>query len=148
MRMGRSERWTDADVFKALGRSHWETVEEYDRWCQNWPRGLVQHVTSFQLIQEVTSGGFEQYFMSLAGVGAEEAKAGLRDMNMNGLAAIVEEALARFPGGYARDRETRIQQLQLMDGESETMPETMAVRRFEDLSRRFLLHPEYEEVRD
>jgi hypothetical protein len=48
---------------------------------------------------EVNNGGFDQYFFNSAGDEAEAALAGLKDMGAAGAAALLERAMAVFPGG-------------------------------------------------
>jgi hypothetical protein len=48
---------------------------------------------------EVNNGGFDQYFSNSSGDSAEAALAGLKEMGAAGAAALLERAMAVFPGG-------------------------------------------------
>lgn len=68
-------------------------------------------------ISEVCNGGFHQFFSNSTGVLAPEAVAGFRAVGMPETAAIVEQAMARLPTPYIRDREDRQDALDALDPE-------------------------------
>jgi hypothetical protein len=68
-------------------------------------------------ISEVCNGGFHQFFSNSTGVLAPEAVAGFRAVGMPETAALVDQAMARLPTPYPRDREDREDALDALDSE-------------------------------
>jgi hypothetical protein len=68
---------------------------------------------------EVNNGGFDQYFWNSTGNDAEAALAGLKDMGATAAAALLERAMAVFPGGKPpADRERRQEEMKQMESRS------------------------------
>jgi hypothetical protein len=62
----------------------------------------------YELEGQVGNGGFDQYFFNSSGGNAEMALVGLKDMGAADAAAILERAMAVFPGGKPpTDRKSR-----------------------------------------
>lgn len=107
------------------------------------------------LEREVNNGGFEQFFVNSAGDHSVDTPAALRSLGANRVAAIVEGALATFPGGQpAQDRNVRQGQVQSLSpglrGELERLdaeflgyPEPLAAleRRYVQVHRTEFLAP-------
>jgi len=71
---------------------------------------------------EVANGGFDQYFTNSAGNDAEVALAGLNAMGATGKAAIMERAMAVFPGGKPpAERSKRQKVMQQIEEKSESV---------------------------
>jgi hypothetical protein len=69
-------------------------------------------------VAEVCNGGFDQYFVNATADLAPEALAGFRRIGADRTAALLERALAAFPGGPpSRDREARMSALDALDGD-------------------------------
>jgi hypothetical protein len=84
---------------------------------------------------EVNNGGFRQYFFNSASEAAPDAPAALRAIGAHRAAAIVADALARFPQGPPpRDRAARQRRLRLAS------PEVLAA--WEQLDRQFFTYPD------
>jgi hypothetical protein len=68
---------------------------------------------------EVNNGGFDQYFFNSTGDDAELALAALQDMGATAAAALLERAMAVFPGGKPpTDREKRWEAMKEMESRS------------------------------
>ncbi|MEW6304801.1 MAG: DMP19 family protein [Verrucomicrobiota bacterium] len=68
---------------------------------------------------EVNNGGFDQYFFNSTGDAAETALAGLKDMGATAAAALLERAMAVFPGGKPPvDRERRQEEMEKIESRS------------------------------
>ena len=69
------------------------------------------------LERDVNNGGFEQFFLNSPGEYARETEAALRTIGAHHTAALVEQAIAVFPGGPAPDQDGRAEQVvALSDG--------------------------------
>jgi hypothetical protein len=69
------------------------------------------------LCAEVYNGGFHQYFSNSTGLHAPEAVVGFRALNLDDIADIVERAIAVFGKDYPRDRTTREEFLDAIEGD-------------------------------
>jgi hypothetical protein len=87
-------------------------------------------------ISEVCNGGLHQFFSNSTGVLAPEAVAGFRAVGMPETAAIVEQAMARLPSPYPRDREDREDALDALDPEDMDEEDDWESP-FDDLDSRF-----------
>jgi hypothetical protein len=68
---------------------------------------------------EINNGGFDQYFFNSTGDDAEVALAALQDMGATAAAALLERAMAVFPGGKPpADRVQRQAAMQQMESQS------------------------------
>lgn len=76
----------------------------------------------YQLEGQVANGGFDQYFFNSTGATAEIALAGLKDMGSTAAAAILERAMAIFPGGKPpTDRQSRWKAMSRIASRSESV---------------------------
>ena len=74
-----------------------------------------------ELVEEVTNGGFDQYFFNSAGSYASDALWGLRSMGAEKTASILERAMAQVPGGSVP--ELRHERQAVMDSLPESVQE-------------------------
>lgn len=86
--------------FTILGALHWRIGQKAEaqgeRSLTDTERRLL---AAYWVEAEVNNGGFDQYFFNSAGDNAESALAGLKEMGATGAAALLEQAMAVFPGG-------------------------------------------------
>jgi hypothetical protein len=91
---------TATNSFTVLGALHWriglKAEARGERSLTDTERRLL---AAYWVEAEVNNGGFDQYFFNSAGDNAEVALAGLKDMGAAGAAALLERAMAVFPGG-------------------------------------------------
>ncbi len=88
------------NAFAVLGALHWRIGQKAEargeRSLTHTERRLL---AAYWVEAEVNNGGFDQYFFNSAGDNAEAALAGLKEMGAAGAAALLEQAMAIFPGG-------------------------------------------------
>jgi len=85
------------DVFGAL---EWRITQKSEaRGESSLTETERQIVAAYWVELEVGNGGFDQYFNNSAGDSAATALAGLKAMGATAAAAILERAMAVFPGG-------------------------------------------------
>lgn len=82
--------------FDVMGALRWRMGQKEDSRLTDTERRLL---AAYWVEAEVNNGGFDQYFFNSAGDNAELAMAGLKDMGAVGAAALLERAMAVFPGG-------------------------------------------------
>lgn len=99
------------------------------------PADLARLERIFWLQTEINNGGLFQYFYNSVGDHAAETLADLKAIGATKTAAVLEEAMARFPQGKPNpDRVLRQRQLQRL--------ESLTGREFDDLDQRFYYRSE------
>lgn len=88
-----------------------------------------------ELAEEVTNGGFDQYFFNSAGNYAADALWCLRTIGAETTASILERAMAQFPGGQVPD--LRHDRQAVMDALPDTVQEV-----WDALDQAFYLSPD------
>ncbi len=84
------------NALTVLGALHWRIGQKAEARLSETERRLL---AAYLVEAEVNNGGFDQYFFNSAGDDAEAALAGLKEMGAGGAAALLERAMAVFPGG-------------------------------------------------
>jgi len=88
------------NAFEVLGALHWRIGQKADARGESSLTDTERKLlAAYWLEAEVNNGGFDQYFFNSAGDNAEAALAGLKEMGASGAAALLERAMAVFPGG-------------------------------------------------
>ncbi len=142
-----------------MGASHYseylvftidDTSEEgYRASIDSMEQWLVDLELANMVYSEVNNGGFAQYFINYAGIGAVEASAGLERIGLPELNAITKEAMDRIPGGFVRDKDERTSRLMAMAGLADGDDSAFFQKKlFNDLDARFFAsqeHGEFEE---
>jgi hypothetical protein len=86
--------------FSVLGALHWRIGQKVEARGESSLTDTERRLLAAYWVEaEVNNGGFDQYFFNSAGDNAEAALAGLKDMGAAGAAALLERAMAVFPGG-------------------------------------------------
>ena len=89
------------------------------------------------LERDVNNGGFEQFFLNSPGEYAREAEAALRTIGAHHTAALVEQAIAVFPGGPAPDQDGRAEQVDALSDDARARLDSLSaefVEYHDDLS--------------
>ena len=86
--------------FSILGALHWRIGEKAKARGENSLTDTERRLlAAYWLEAEVNNGGFDQYFFNSAGNNAETALFGLKEIGATSAAALLEQAVAVFPGG-------------------------------------------------
>jgi hypothetical protein len=86
--------------FAVLGALHWRIGQKAEARGEHSLTDTERRLLAAYWVEaEVNNGGFDQYFFNSAGDNAEAALAGLKDMGAAGAGALLERAMAIFPGG-------------------------------------------------
>ena len=115
-------------VMESIGRELRAIDPDLD-WYQLLSPGRRAVVLIANLENEVSNGGFDQYYLNSSGDGAAATPESLRLLGLDQLAEMVEQANAQFPGGPPSDRRQRLAQL-------DRLPKT-AGKVWDELDRRF-----------
>jgi len=107
-------------TYKVLGALHYRIGQKAEargeRILTDTERRLL---AAYWVEAEVNNGGFDQYFFNSAGDNAEAALSGLKEMGADGAAALLERAMAVFPGGKPpADRFKRQEVMEQIAGQS------------------------------
>jgi hypothetical protein len=89
---------------------------EFLKWFEGLTKPQQVCFPTQWLCIEVYNGGFHQYFSNSTGLHAPEAVCGFRALGLNEIAEIVEKAMSVFGEEYPRDRETREEFLDSIEG--------------------------------
>lgn len=88
------------NAFTVLGALHWRIGQKAEARGEHSLTDTERRLLAAYWVEaEVNNGGFDQYFFNSAGDNAEAALAGLKEMGAAGAAALLEQAMAVFPGG-------------------------------------------------
>jgi len=85
---------------------------------QRLPPGVRVLIAATWLHAQVCNGGFHYFFTNYTGVLAPEALAAFRTLNLNEVAAVVEEAMSFFGTPYPRELDVRIAMLDSIPAET------------------------------
>ena len=91
-------------------------AEDYLESLARTPRELGLLYAAYVCQDEVSGGGFEQYFFGGAGVSAPEALEGFSAIGQASVASLLKGAMELFGGEYPRERLDRVEILDGMDG--------------------------------
>ena len=106
--------------FDVLGALHYRIGQKADTRGEGSLTDAERRILAAYWVEaEVNNGGFDQYFFNSAGDNADAAWEGLKEMGATGAAALLERAMAIFPGGKPpTDRFKRQEVMQQIAGKS------------------------------